>query len=289
MENLIELIKEKYPKLSKGHKAIAAYIIDHYDKAAFLTASELGKAAGVSESTVVRFSAELGFDGYPNFRKELNGLVKSKLTSVQRLEVSSSRIDRAHVVKSVLQSDLNKIKMTLEEIDEDNINNIVDEILKAKHIYILGVRSSASLASFFGFYLNLIFENVRLVHTTSVSEMFEHIVNAGSGDVVIGISFPRYSKRTAKAMEFVKSQGATVIAITDSIKSPLAKVAQFSVFARSDMNSFVDSLVAPLSIISAMLVSIGLKRKEQVQATLAKLERIWDEYQVYEKGDVSST
>jgi len=289
MDNLIELIKEKYPKLSKGHKAIAAYIIEHYDKAAFMTASKLGEVTGVSESTVVRFPLELGFSGYPSFLKELNGLVKSKLTSVQRLEVTSTRIDKEHVVKSVLQSDLNKIKMTLEEIDEENINNIVEEILKAKHIYILGVRSSAPLASFLGFYFNLIFENVRLVHTTSVSEMFEQIVNAGKGDVVIGISFPRYSRRTTKAMQLVESQGATVVAITDSVNSPLAKCANYSIFARSDMNSFVDSLVAPLSIINAIIVSIGLKRKDQIQTTLAKLERIWDEYQVYEKGEISQT
>lgn len=289
MNNLIALIKERYPRLSKGHKAIASYIIEHYDKAAFMTASELGEEAGVSESTVVRFPLELDFDGYPSFQKELNGRVKSKLTSVQRLEVSSARIDKEHVVKSVLQSDLNKIKMTLEEIDETNISSIVEEILKAKHIYILGVRSAASLASFMGFYFNLIFENVRLVHTTSVSEMFEQIVNAGVGDVVIGISFPRYSRRTTKAMELVRGQGATVIAITDSIDSPLAKCAQYSIYARSDMNSFVDSLVAPLSIINAIIVSIGLKRKEQIQTTLEKLEKIWDEYQVYEKGDANQT
>ncbi|MDD4297546.1 MAG: MurR/RpiR family transcriptional regulator [Ruminiclostridium sp.] len=287
MDNLITLIKEKYPKLSKGHKAIASYIIDHYDKAAFLTASKLGEEAGVSESTVVRFPLELGFDGYPSFQKELNGLIKSKLTSVQRLEVSSARFDKQHVVKSVLMADLNKIKLTLEEIDEENINCIVDEILKAKHIYILGVRSAASLASFMGFYFNLIFENVRLVYTTSASEMFEQIVNAGQGDVVIGISFPRYSRRTTKAMNLVRNQGATVIAITDSSDSPLAKCAHYSIYARSDMNSFVDSLVAPLSIINAIIVSIGLKRKEQIQTTLSKLERIWDEYQVYDQGDMN--
>ena len=289
MDNLIALIKGKYPKLSKGHKAIASYIIEHYDRAAFLTASKLGEEAGVSESTVVRFPLEIGFDGYPSFQKELKGLIKSKLTSVQRLEVSSARIDKEHVVKSVLQADLNKIKLTLEEIDEEIINNIVDEILKAKHIYILGVRSSASLASFMGFYFNLIFENVRLVHTTSASEMFEQIVNAGKDDVVIGISFPRYSRRTTKAMNLVRSQGATAIAITDSSDSPLAKCAHYSIYARSDMNSFVDSLVAPLSIINAIIVSIGIKRKEQIQTTLSKLERIWDEYQVYDQGDMNQT
>lgn len=285
MDNLINQIKEKYPGFSKGHKAIATYIINHYDKAAFMTAAQLGKEVGVSESTVVRFPAELGFDGYPSLQKELKQLIKSKLTSVQRLEVSSSRIDKDNVLKSVLQSDMNKIKMTLEEIDEENFNAIVEAILNANRIYILGVRSSASLASFLGFYFNLIFENVRLVHTTSVSEMFEQVLNAGEGDVVIGISFPRYSKRTTSAMQFVRKQGATAIAITDNVNSPLAKYANYSIFARSDMNSFVDSLVAPLSIINALIVAIGIKRKQQVQETFEKLERIWDEYQVYEKGE----
>ncbi len=289
MESLISLMNNRYPKLSKGHKAIASYIINHYDKAAFMTAAKLGEMVGVSESTVVRFPVELGFEGYPMLQKELKEMIKSKLTSAQRLEVSSSRIDKDNVVKSVLQSDMNKIKMTLEEIDIDIFNNIVEEILRAKHIYILGVRSSAPLASFLGFYFNLIFENVRLVHTTSVSEMFEQIVNAQKGDLVIGISFPRYSRRTTRAMNYVHEQGATVIAITDSKESPLARCAHYSIFARSDMNSFVDSLVAPLSVINAIIVKIGLKRKEQIQTTFEKLEHIWDEYQVYEKEDQNIT
>lgn len=289
MDGLIGLMKEKYASFSKGHKAIASYIMNHYEKAAFMTAAQLGEEVGVSESTVVRFPIELGFDGYPKLQKELKELIKSKLTSVQRLEVSSNRIDRDNVVKSVLQSDLNKIKMTLEEINTDHFNTIVEEILKADHIYILGVRSSAPLASFLGFYFNLIFENVRLVHTTSVSEMFEQIINCAERDVVIGISFPRYSRRTTRAMQFARNQGATVIAITDNDDSPLAKSACYSIFARSDMNSFVDSLVAPLSIINAIIVAIGLKRKQQIQKNLEKLEHIWDEYQVYEKDEPERT
>lgn len=285
MDGLIGLMKERYASFSKGHKAIASYIMNHYEKAAFMTAAQLGEEVGVSESTVVRFPIELGYDGYPKLQKELKELIKSKLTSVQRLEVSSNRIDRDNVVKSVLQSDLNKIKMTMEEINTDHFNIIVEEILKASHIYILGVRSSAPLASFMGFYFNLIFENVRLVHTTSVSEMFEQIINCGERDVVIGISFPRYSRRTTRAMQFARNQGATVIAITDNSDSPLAKSANYSIFARSDMNSFVDSLVAPLSIINAIIVAIGLKRKQQIQKNLEKLEHIWDEYQVYEKDE----
>lgn len=278
-------IQDNISGLSKSQKLIANFIFNHYDKAAFMTAAKLGEVVGVSESTVVRFAIELGFDGYPMLQKVLQELIKSKLTAVQRLEVSSNRINEENILKSVLQSDMEKIKITMEEIDQNSFNDIVESILNARKIYILGVRSSAPLASFLGFYFNLIFDNVRLVHTTSVSEMFEQILRASTGDVVIGISFPRYSKRTVKAMQYVKSQGATVIAITDSHESPLAPYADHSIIARSDMASFVDSLVAPLSVINAIIVAIGMRRKQKVYETLEKLEQIWDEYQVYEKDD----
>lgn len=288
MENLIKSLKESYLSFSKGQKLIATYIIEHYDKAAFMTAAKLGEEVGVSESTVVRFAIELGYDGYPKLQKILREVIKSKLTSAQRLEVSSAHIDSDNVLKSVLHADMNRIRSMMDEVDIDSFNAIVEEILKANKIYILGVRSSAPLASFMGFYFNLIFENVRLVHTTSVSEMFEQIVNAREGDVVIGISFPRYSKRTAKAMQFAGSQGANIIAITDNDSSPLAACSKYCLYARSDMASFVDSLVAPLSMINALIVAIGLKRKEKIHSTLEKLEKIWDEYQVYEKDDQHS-
>jgi DNA-binding MurR/RpiR family transcriptional regulator len=289
MHDLIKKIQENLHDLSKGQKLIANYIINHYDKAAFMTAAKLGEVVGVSESTVVRFAIELGFDGYPKLQKVLQELIKSKLTSVQRIEVSSSRISEDNILKSVLQSDMDKIKITLEEMDQNSFNNAVESILKARRIYILGVRSSAPLASFLGFYFNIIFDNIRLVHTTSVSEMFEQIINVNDEDVVIGISFPRYSKRTVKAMEYVKTQGATVIAITDSTESPLALTSDHSLIARSDMASFVDSLVAPLSIINALIVAIGMRRKDHVYETFGKLEKIWDEYQVYEKYDTEDT
>jgi DNA-binding MurR/RpiR family transcriptional regulator len=289
MHDLIKKIQENLHDLSKGQKLIANYIINHYDKAAFMTAAKLGEVVGVSESTVVRFAIELGFDGYPKLQKVLQELIKSKLTSVQRIEVSSSRISEDNILKSVLQSDMEKIKITLEEMDQNSFNNTVESILKARRIYILGVRSSAPLASFLGFYFNIIFDNIRLVHTTSVSEMFEQIINVNSEDVVIGISFPRYSKRTVKAMEYVKTQRATVIAITDSTESPLALTSDHSLIARSDMASFVDSLVAPLSIINALIVAVGMRRKEHVYETFGKLEKIWDEYQVYEKYDTEES
>ena len=283
--DLISLINQKYDNFSKGQKLIANYILKHYDKAAYLTAAKLGEIVGVSESTVVRFAIELGFDGYPKLQKILQELIKSKLTAVQRIEVSSNRINEDNILKSVLQSDMDKIKITLEQLNHDRFNDIVETILHAKRIYILGVRSSAPLASFLGFYFNLIFDNVKLVHTTSVSEMFEQIINAQEGDVVIGVSYPRYSRRTIKAMQFAKSQGVKVIAITDSEESPVAQSADMGLYARSDMASFVDSLVAPLSVINALIVAVGMRRKTHVYNTFEKLEKIWDEYQVYDKSE----
>ncbi|MDP4180251.1 MAG: MurR/RpiR family transcriptional regulator [Bacillota bacterium] len=290
MDNTNDLIKNlqsNMDEFSKGQKLIAKYIISHYGKAAFMTAAKLGEDVGVSESTVVRFAIELGYDGYPKLQKVLQELIKSKLTAVERIEVSSNRIGDENILKSVLHSDMEKLKITLEEIDQESFNNTVETILKARKIYILGVRSSAPLASFLGFYFNLIFDNVRLIHTTSVSEMFEQIINASSEDVVIGISFPRYSKRTIKAMQFAKDQGASVIAITDSYDSPLARFADNSLIARSDMASFADSLVAPLSVINALIVAVGARRKEHLFKTFERLESIWDEYQVYEKPDTT--
>ncbi|HHX18494.1 MAG TPA: MurR/RpiR family transcriptional regulator [Clostridium sp.] len=283
--DLISIIENSMEKFSKGQKLIANFIINHYDKASFMTAAKLGAEVGVSESTVVRFANEIGFDGYPMLQKELGKLVKSKLTPIQRMEISSSRIKDSNILKSVLLSDMDKIKVTLEEIDTKSFDNVVESILNAKRMYILGVRSSAPLASFLGFYFNLIFNNVRLVHTTSVSEMFEQIIHASEDDVMIGISFPRYSMRTINAMKFAKKRGATVIAITDSNDSPLTENAHHTLTARSDMASFVDSLVAPLSVINALIVAIAMRKKEHVYNIFEKLEEIWDEYGVYEKND----
>ncbi|MEN8906639.1 MAG: MurR/RpiR family transcriptional regulator [Clostridiales bacterium] len=285
VHDFIDRLNNEMDDFSKGQKLIAKYIINHYDKAAYMTAARLGEVVGVSESTVVRFAIELDFDGYPKLQKIIQEMIRSKLTSIQRMEVSSSRIDSNNILKSVIQLDMEKLKITLDEIDRDSFDKIVDCILGGKKIYILGVRSSAPLASFLGFYFNLIFDNIRLVHTTSVSEMFEQILNVSKDDVVIGISFPRYSKRTVKAMKFVKTQGAKIIAITDSDDSPISEYCDYSIIARSDMASFVDSLVAPLSVINALIVAIGLKRKEFLSNNFERLEKIWDEYQVYEKYD----
>lgn len=280
---MLKKIETMMKEFSKGQKLISNYILNHYDKAAFMTAARLGSIVGVSESTVVRFATELGFDGYPKLQKALQELIRTKLTAVQRMEVASDRIGDQDVLTTVLNSDMDKIRLTLEEIDKIEFQSIVNAIINAKKIYILGVRSSAALASFLGFYFNLLFDNVRLVHTTSVSEMFEQILRVGSEDVVIGISFPRYSRRTIKALQYAKKQGSTVIAITDSNLSPLIEYSTYKLIARSDMASFVDSLVAPLSVINALIVALAMRKKEDVYKTFEHLEHIWDEYQVYEK------
>lgn len=280
--DLIHRIKKNMPKLSKGQKLIANYIINHYEKAVFLTAAKLGTIVGVSESTVVRFANELGYDGYPRFQDALEELVKSKLTAMQRLEVTTDRIDTGHILKSVLQMDEEKIHNTREQIDEEAFNQAIDKIIHADTIYILGVRSCAGLASFLGFYLNIIFNNIKVVNTNSISEMFEAIHRINEKDVMIGISFPRYSKRVMKCVEFAQSKNASVIAITDSYISPVASYADYSLIGSSEMISFVDSLVAPLSIINAIIVAISIKKKNEIATNLEKLENIWIEYEVYD-------
>lgn len=280
--DLIYRIKKNMPKLSKGQKLIANYILEHYEKAVFLTAAKLGTIVGVSESTVVRFANELGYDGYPKFQEALEELVKSKLTAMQRLEVTTDRIDTKHVLRSVLQTDEEKIHYTIEHIDEEVFDNAIDSILKAKTIYILGVRSCAGLASFLGFYFNIIFDNVKVINTNSISEIFEIVHRIGEEDVLIGISFPRYSKRILKALEFARSRGAGIIAITDSTISPIAQYADHTLIGRSEMVSFVDSLVAPLSIINAIIVALSLKKKDDIATSLENLENVWMEYEVYD-------
>ena len=285
MNDLITKIQSELPGFSKGQKQIARFILEHYDKAAFMTASRLGVTVGVSESTVVRFATELGYDGYPHLQRALQEMIRNKLTSVQRMEVAGDRMGGRDVLQTVLHADTDMIRVTLDEIDRDAFQGAVDALMGAKRIYILGVRSSSALASCLGFYFNLLFENVTLVHTNSVSEIFEQVLRVGPGDVLFGISFPRYSKRTLSAMKYARDRGARVIALTDSQLSPLARVADHVLLARSDMASFVDSLVAPLSVINALIVAVGMSRRDEIEQTFNKLERIWEEYDVYEKPE----
>ena len=281
--DILSAIRSGMDSFSKGQKLIGRYILDNYDKAAFMTAARLGQAVRISESTVVRFAAELGYDGYPAMQKAMQEMIRGKLTTVQRIEVSYDRLGTQDVLDKVVPSDIEKLRMSLNELNRADFSAAVDAIVSARRIYILGVRSSAALSDFLSFYFKLIFDNVCQVQTSLASEMFEQMLRVGEGDVVIGISFPRYSTRSVRAMEFARDQGATVVAVTDSDMSPLYDTANYRLLAKSDMASFADSLVAPLSIINALIVAVGRKKSEEVTSTFERLERIWDEYQVYEK------
>lgn len=283
---LLNRINNKYSSMSKGQKMLATYITDNYDKAVFLTAAKMGDTVGVSESTVVRFAMYLGYKGYPDFQKALEELVRNKLNSVQRMEVTYGRISQSEILQTVLHSDSEKIKTTLEKIDHAAFELAVSMILEAKNIYIVGIRSCAPLASFLGFYCNLMFSNVHLLTTNSSSELFEQMVRINENDVIIGISFPRYSMRTLKALEFANNRSAKVITITDSVHSPMNLYSSCNLIADSDMASIVDSLVAPLSVINALIVALCMKRQADVAKTLTMLEDIWDEYQVYENDEI---
>ena len=270
---------------SKGQKKIALYIEEHYDKAAFMTASKLGETVGVSESTVVRFATELGYDGYPKLQKAMQEMIRNKLTSVQRIEVTSSRIGNNSVLDSVLNQDIDKIRRTIEETSHEDFNKAVDAICSAEKIYIFGVRSTAAIASFLAYYFELIFDNVRVINTTSSTSAYENIFRISEKDAIIGISFPRYSAMSVEIMDFARSRGAHAVAITDSMASPLVQSADSILIARSDMASIVDSLVAPLSLINALIVATVLKKKDEVSDTFHRLERIWDRDGVYTNND----
>ena len=279
-KDILSLISSKMNTFSKGQKLIANYILSSYDKAAFMTASKLGKTVHVSESTVVRFASELKYDGYPAMQKALQEMIRNKLTSIQRIEVSNDIIGNADVVSSVMQSDMEKIRMTMEEIDRDSFQAAVNAIVNAKKIYILGTRRSGSLAGFLSFYFGLMFDNVVHVGESANQEVFDQIVQVGEGDVTIGLSFPRYSRRTVRAINFAHERGSKVIAITDNASNAMAKAADYVLLAKSDMASFVDSLVAPLSLINALLVAIA-RSKSDVVEHFERLEHIWDEYGVF--------
>ena len=281
--DFLSILQEKEPTFSKGQKRIARYITEAYDKAAFMTANKLGKTVGVSESTVVRFAVDLGFDGYPSMQKAMREMVLNRLTSLQRIEVASNRFGDQDIVSMVLHSDIEKLRQTSEIVSREEFAASVNAILKAKRVYILGVRSVAPLANFLGYYLNYMFNNVHVVSGFGTAEMFEKIVGVNSGDAVIAFSFPRYSSSTTKGVQYCRSTGATVIGITDNKLSPLGQCSDHVLIAKSDMVSLVDSLVAPLSIVNALIVAVAAKKEKELSQTFANLERIWDEYDVYEK------
>lgn len=283
--DILSILEKNAPTFSKGQRLIARFITQNYDKAAFLTANKLGKTVGVSESTVVRFAVDLGYDGYPSMQRAMQEMVRNRLTSVQRIEVTNDRLGNQDVVSMVIQSDIEKLRQTDETVNRKEFEAAVRAILEAKRVYILGVRSVAPLANFLGYYLNYMFNNVHVITASGTGEMFEKIVGVNSEDVVIGFSFPRYSSSTVKAAEYCRSTGANVIAITDSLDSPLASCSDHVICAKSDMVSLVDSLTAPLSVINALIVAVASQREKELHQTFDALERIWDQYHVYEKRE----
>lgn len=286
-DNLLGRIQKQHDGFSKGQKRLASYIINNYDKAVFLTAARLGKEVGVSESTTVRFATQLGYKGFPEFHRALEELVRNKLNSIQRMEVTYGHVPQSEILDTIFQSDIEKIKMTMEHIDHSAFELAVNTLLETRTIYIIGIRSCAPLASFLSFYLNLILDDVRLIQTNSASEIFEQMIRIGEQDAIIGISFPRYSMRTLKAMEFANNRNAKVITLTDSVHSPINLYSSCNLIARSDMASIVDSLVAPLSVVNALVVALCMRRQKEVVDTLESMEKIWDEYQVYSSDELN--
>lgn len=284
---LLNCIREKRDELSKGQKKLADYILQNYEKAAFMTAIKLGEQVGVSESTVVRFASLIGYKGYPEFQKKLAELVQEKIHSIERIEIAAGDMSQDEVLDNILNSDAEKVKITLETVDRNAFASAVDSLLEADTIYVVGVRSCAPLAQFFSFYLKMIFTRVVLVESNSITELFEQMLRVNEKDVVVGISFPRYSMRTLKAMEFANNRNARVIAITDNKHSPMNMYSSCNLFARSDMASIVDSLVAPLSVINALIVALCIKKKDEVIGNMEILENIWNDYQFFNNDEIN--
>ena len=283
--DILSVLQERATTFSKGQRAIARYITESYDKAAFMTASKLGRTVGVSESTVVRFAVELGYDGYPAMQKAMQEMVLNRLTSVQRIEVANDRIGDQDILSLVLQSDMEQLRKTVSSVDRKDFSAAVNAILDARRIYVLGVRSSSALASFLGYYLNLMFEDVHTITASGTGQVLEKLISAGPDDVVIAFSYPRYSTSTVTGASFCHSKGAKIIAMTDSRTSPLGQTSDFVLQTKSDMASLVDSLVAPLSVVNALVVALAARREEKLAKTFSRLEEIWEKYQVYEKQD----
>ena len=284
-KSILHTIENNMSSFSKGQKRIAGYILENYDKAAFMTASKLGKLVGVSESTVVRFASELGYDGYPSMQRALQEMIRSRLTSTQRIQAAGDLLDRQDLLGAVLQSDIDKLREIVGEADRAEFDNVVERIMRARHIYILGVRSSSFVAGYLNFYMHLLCENVTLVQSNAAGEIFEQLFRIGPEDVMIAISFPRYSKVTMNTVKFAQDRGASIIAVTDNELSPVYQMSDAALLAPCEMISFVDSMVAPLSLINALLVALAHRMGTDVSTTFAELEDIWNEYGVFGKMD----
>lgn len=281
--DIISFLRENNKSFSKRQRLIADYLLENYDKAAYMTASALSETVGVSESTVVRFAAEIGFEGYQQMQKRLRQITMTQSTTLKRMEIAQRQLNKTGILEGVLKADIRMIEQTLSEIDPKQFDGTVEAILKARNIYITGVRSAASLATFTEFYFHLMFDNTKLINSADPADMFEQVLRINSEDVIIGMSFPRYSKNIIKVLEYAQKCGATVIGITDSMNSPVVPLSNYVLTARSDMDSFVDSLVAPFSVVNALIAALGMKHREEISKTFKNLENIWEEYEVYDK------
>ncbi|MCI9347832.1 MAG: MurR/RpiR family transcriptional regulator [Oscillibacter sp.] len=284
-KNILHIIENKMEEFSKGQRRIADYILDNYDKAAFMTASRLGSLAGVSESTVVRFAFELGYDGYPNMQKALQEMIRSRLTSTQRIQAAEDIFSGPDVLAAVIQSDIDKLRLMIGQAEQKEFDRVVEKIMNSRHVYILGVRSSSFVAGYLNFYLHMLTENVTLVQSNAAGEIFEQLLHIGPGDVMIAISFPRYSNVTINTAKFARDRGADIIAITDNELSPIYQVSDAALLAPCEMISFVDSMVAPLSLMNALLVALSNRVEKDISAIFAELETIWNEYGVFGRMD----
>ncbi|MFZ7133997.1 MAG: MurR/RpiR family transcriptional regulator [Eubacteriales bacterium] len=278
--DIIQKLENNYHFLSKSNKRIADYLLLNYDKAAFMTAQKLGDMAGVSEATVVRFAYYMGFNGYPRFKKALQEIIKIKLTTIQRIDMSQGKFNNQYTIQDILNSDIENIKYTLEEFDENSFEKVIQLINNANNIYIIGFRTAKILTEYLGYYLNLILDNVKVI-PYSVGDVFEQIVKGKPGDLAIGISFPRYSSKTYETMSYLKAKGLDIIAITDNERSPMTKISDYCLIAKSNIISFVDTLVAPLSLMNVIIVAIGLSNKKRAKEVFNELEQVWAEYEVY--------
>ena len=287
-KNILHNIEKNMSSFSKGQKLIARFILENYDKAAFMTASKLGKTVQVSESTVVRFATQLGYEGYPSMQRALQEMIRGKLTSIQRIQASDGELAGSDLMTNVLQRDMEKIRMAIDQTDGAEFERVVDTIIGARRIYIVGFRSSSFLAGYSNFYFRLIFKNVTLVQNAVAGETFEQLVQVQPGDVLLAISFPRYSKMTVNAVQYAREKGADVVAITDSTLAPLYPLASAALLVRSDMISFVDSITAPLSLLNALIVTVGQRKNEEVPETFSELERVWSQYSVFGKTEDES-
>lgn len=281
--NILHIIEENMSGFSKGQRRIASYILDNYDTAAFMTAGKLGKAVAVSESTVVRFATELGFDGYPDMQKALQEMVRTKLTSIQRIKASNDQLSGQNVLPSVLHMEIENIRRASAALKLGEFDRVVDKILHARHIYILGVRSSSFLAGYMNFYFNKLFANVTQVQSDVAGAIYEQLMRLGAGDILICICYPRYSREAISAAQFAVARGAEVVAITDSEHSPLHQLSAASLLVENEMISFVDSIVAPMCVVNALIVGLSNRMDTDVSNTFVELEKIWEQFDVYNK------